>query len=72
MTRYIPYEVASQLIALDESMNTPQPPAIELSELDSAIKHSFLIQAVVMALGIPFSIARIKKPRETNPLSSYK
>uniref|UniRef100_A0A7J3XX44 MFS transporter n=1 Tax=Thermogladius calderae TaxID=1200300 RepID=A0A7J3XX44_9CREN len=72
MTRYIPYEVASQLIALDESMNTRQPPAIELSELDSAIKHSFLMQAVVMALGIPFSIARVKKPRETNPLSSYK
>jgi MFS family permease len=72
MTHYMPYEVASQLIALGESMNTQQPPAIEVRELDAAIKHSFLIQAVIMALGIPFSIARFKKPHKTNPLSSYK
>jgi len=62
MTYYIPYKIASQLITLGETLGShSQNIAVELEKLDSAIKHSFLIQSIVMALGIPFSITRIKR-----------
>jgi hypothetical protein len=62
MTYYIPYKIASQLITLGEALGShSQNIAVELEKLDSAIKHSFLIQSIVMALGIPFSITRIKR-----------
>ncbi len=62
MTYYIPYKIASQLITLGEALGSHSLNiAVELEKLDSAIKHSFLIQSIVMALGIPFSITRIKR-----------
>lgn len=61
MTQLIPYEVASHLIILGGVSNSNSALNVELGELGSAIRHSFLIQAVIMALAIPFSLTRLKR-----------
>jgi EmrB/QacA subfamily drug resistance transporter len=62
MTQFLPYEVASHLIVLGGYSQGSTALNIELEELGSAIRHSFLIQAILMALAIPFSLSRLKIP----------
>ncbi|HEW64130.1 MFS transporter [Fervidicoccus fontis] len=61
MTQKIPYTLASHLIVLGGILPSDSSLTIELTELGEAIKHSFLVQALIMALAIPFSISRMKK-----------
>lgn len=65
MTQFIPYSTASQLITRSEYVGEGSA-STELLELESAIKYSFLVQAVVMAAAIPFSLSRIKLRRESS------
>lgn len=59
MTSYIPYKIASQLITLGSLGGSPQVIEVELRDLDIAIRRSFLVQSLVMASAIPFSLSRI-------------
>jgi EmrB/QacA subfamily drug resistance transporter len=61
MTSYIPYDIVSQLITLGEATSMTQITIANLNSLDKAIRQAFSVQAVIMALGIPFSLSRIKR-----------
>jgi MFS family permease len=56
LINYIPFQEASQIILLGEAVE-----AVGMDEkLITAISNAFIIQAVFMALAIPFSISRLK------------
>ncbi|MEM4463045.1 MAG: MFS transporter [Fervidicoccaceae archaeon] len=59
MTQVLPYNVASHLIILGGYNPGDSLINVELSELGAAIRHSFIVQAILMALAIPFSLSRI-------------
>lgn len=61
ITQKIPYGIASQLIIIGGTIGKSAFEIYELGELGSAIRYSFLVQSAVMALAIPFSLARRTK-----------
>jgi len=68
MTRLLPYDVASNLIILGGISPGNATLNIELEELGRAIRDSFLIQAILMASAIPFSLSRLNffRPRRSH------
>ncbi|MEM0457626.1 MAG: MFS transporter [Sulfolobales archaeon] len=67
ITTLIPYREASQLITLGYVASNSNI-GYEIRELSLAIKHSFLIQALVMIMAVPFSILRSESVRRSRKI----
>jgi EmrB/QacA subfamily drug resistance transporter len=61
MTRFLPYEMVSHLIVLGGTSQGGGNIALELDSLGKAIRQSYIVQSIIMALAIPFSLGRSRK-----------
>ncbi|MEM3480839.1 MAG: MFS transporter [Candidatus Korarchaeum sp.] len=57
MTRFIPYDLASKLIAAGEALTG----SLEIEALAKALSETFKIQSLIMASAMVFSISRLPK-----------
>ncbi|WP_440059217.1 MFS transporter [Thermogladius sp. 4427co] len=62
ITNYIPYKIASQLL-MSGYVIYQNNSILELNSLEKGIRVSFLVQSIMMALAIPFSISRIRRKK---------
>ena len=62
LTRVLPYKIVSTLITYEGMQNTiTNSTLIEISMLSNAIRESFKVQSILMAMAIPFTVSRTRK-----------
>lgn len=59
LTRVLPYRIVSMLIMYEGMQENSV--SMEVSMLSNAIRESFKVQSILMAMAIPFTVSRTKK-----------
>jgi hypothetical protein len=60
LTHHVPREIATKLVMLGEAASTQQL-SFEVQQLTEALRSSFKLQSLIMALAIPFCVTRMKR-----------
>jgi len=65
LTHHVPREIATRLVMLGEAVGTQQL-SVGVQQLTEALRSSFKLQSLIMALAIPFCVTRMKKQLASN------